>query len=109
MAAQPFGSPEERAAKRVEDRSAVLWHTASYVIVNAFLWIIVPDAALWVTIGWGVGLAFHLAAYFIGDDGPCERIALAHYSSSFAYVKCDDIKECFLDLIHNRACTITRY
>ena len=70
MAAQPFGSPEERAAKRVEEYTAVVWHAATYVIINVFLWIVVPGAALWVTIGWGIGLAFHLAAYFIGDEGP---------------------------------------
>jgi uncharacterized membrane protein len=70
MAAETENTPEARAAKRVQDRSALLWHVASYVIVNAFLWVIVPEAAIWVTIGWGIGLAFHLAAYFIGDDGP---------------------------------------
>ena len=63
-------TPEERAAKRVKNRTDVMWHVASYVIINAFLRLIVPQAAFWVTIGWGIGLAFHLASYFIGDDGP---------------------------------------
>ena len=70
MDTQPFGSPEERAAKRVEEYNALLWHAATYVIVNAFLWIVVPGGAFWVTIGWGIGMAFHLAAYFIGEPGP---------------------------------------
>lgn len=63
-------TPEERAAKRAKDHSALMWHLSAFVIVNVFLWIIVPEAALWVTISWGIGLAFHVAAYVIGDDGP---------------------------------------
>ncbi len=69
MATQMHSTPEERAAKRVKDRSDLLWHVSVYVVVNAFLWIVVPAAAIWVTLGWGIGLAFHVAAYFIGDDG----------------------------------------
>ena len=63
-------TPEERAAKPVKDRTDLMWHVATYVIVNAFLWLIVPQAAFWVTVGWGIGLAFHVAYHFIGDDGP---------------------------------------
>ena len=70
MTANMHSTPEERAAKRVKDRTDVMWHAATYVIINAFLWLIVPQAAIWVTIGWGIGLGFHVAAYFIGDDGP---------------------------------------
>lgn len=66
-------TPEERAAKRVKDYTDVMWHAASYVIINVFLWVIVPQAAFWVTLGWGIGLAFHVAYYFIGDDGPKNR------------------------------------
>lgn len=70
MATETHATPEERAAKRVEDFTAVAWHVAVYVIINVFLWLIVPTAAFWVTLGWGIGLAFHVAFYFIGDDGP---------------------------------------
>ena len=66
-------TPEERAARRVKDYTDVMWHAATFVIINVFLWIIVPEAALWVTLGWGIGLAFHIAYYFIGDDGPENR------------------------------------
>lgn len=69
MTIEPHSTPEERAAKRVEDYTGLMWHVAVYVVVNLFLWIIVPQAAFWVTLGWGIGLAFHVAAYFIGDDG----------------------------------------
>lgn len=68
MRATPNSTPEERAAKRVKRRTDLMWHIATYVIVNGFLWLIVPHAAFWVTIGWGIGLAFHVAAYVIGDD-----------------------------------------
>ncbi len=66
-------TPEERAAQRVSEYTALMWHIAAYVIINLFLWIIVSEAALWVTIGWGIGLAFHIAAYVIGDDSPSNR------------------------------------
>ncbi len=66
-------TPEERAEKRVKDFTDVAWHAAAYVIVNVFLWIIVPRAAFWVTLGWGIGLAFHVAYYFIGDGDRSNR------------------------------------
>lgn len=71
--AEELPTPEEVAKQRVEDWTAVMWHIAAFVIVNAFLWFIVPSAAFWVTIGWGIGLAFHIAAFWIGDDGPSNR------------------------------------
>lgn len=73
MATTNKNTPEERAARRVEDHNGLMWHLATYLIVNAFLWLIVPQAAFWVTLGWGIGVAFHLAYYFIGDDGPENR------------------------------------
>ncbi|MCP3937024.1 MAG: 2TM domain-containing protein [Actinomycetia bacterium] len=73
MATDTDNTPEKRATKRVEDYTDVMWHAATYVIVNAFLWLIVPQAAFWVSVGWGIGLAFHIAYYFIGDDGPKNR------------------------------------
>ena len=73
MATEAGSTPEERAAKRVEDFTGLMWHIAAYVVVNAFLWIVAPRGAFWSTIGWGIGLAFHIAYYFIGDDGPSNR------------------------------------
>ncbi len=73
MAIETPSTPEERAAQRVKDYTGVMWHVATYIIINVFLWLIVPQAAFWATIGWGVGLAFHVAYYFIGDDGPKNR------------------------------------
>jgi hypothetical protein len=73
MTSEARSTPEDRAAKRVKAWTGLMWHIAAYVIVNAFLWFIVPAAAFWVTIGWGIGLAFHIAAFVIGDDGPDNR------------------------------------
>jgi hypothetical protein len=72
-------TPEERARKRVEEFEGLMWHIAAYVIVNAFLWFIDLNAgggldwAYWTTIPWGMGLLFHIAAYFIDLSGVWER------------------------------------
>lgn len=73
MKTKTTSTPEERAVKRVNDFTDLMWHVATYLIINIFLWLIVPHAAFWVTLGWGIGLAFHVAYYFIGDDGTENR------------------------------------
>ena len=40
-------TPEERAAKRVKDYTDVMWHAATYVIINVFLWLIEPPRVWW--------------------------------------------------------------
>jgi hypothetical protein len=50
----------------------LLWHAGIFLAVNAFIW--VQDIAIgggleygyWVTIPWGIGLAIHALAYFLG-------------------------------------------
>ena len=66
-------TPEERAEQRVKDYTDVMWHAATYLIINVFLWFIAPQATFWIALVWGLGLAFHVAYYFIGDDGPSNR------------------------------------
>ena len=73
MATEAPSTPEEHAAKRVKDYTDLMWHVASYVIINVFLWLSVPYVAYWVTIAWGIGLAFHVADYFIEDHGRKHR------------------------------------
>jgi hypothetical protein len=73
MATEAPSTPEEHAAKRVKDYTDLMWHVASYVIINVFLWLSVPYVAYWVTIAWGIGLAFHVADYFIEDHGRRNR------------------------------------
>lgn len=60
----------ERALERVKAKRATMANLAVYLIVNVFLWILwalTRDEAgnqsgvpwpIWVTLGWGVGLAF---------------------------------------------------
>ncbi|MDJ0792079.1 MAG: 2TM domain-containing protein [Acidimicrobiia bacterium] len=66
-------TPEERARKRLDDYNGLLWHVATYVIINIFLWALdwaQGDGitwAFWVTIFWGIGLAFHVASYWIDE------------------------------------------
>lgn len=71
MADRKETTPEARAERRAKDFSGLLWHIATFVIINGFLWFIDIagggglDWAFWVTISWGIGLAFHIAWYFI--------------------------------------------
>lgn len=72
-------SPEQRARKRVKEFTDVMWHVATFVIINGFLWAIDivqgegVQWAFWVTIAWGIGLAFHVAAYLLSDSGAQNR------------------------------------
>jgi len=36
MTTAAHGTPEARAAKRVKDRTDVMWHVATYLIINGF-------------------------------------------------------------------------
>jgi hypothetical protein len=68
--AQPE-SPQEIAERRVRQKLELWWHLGSYVIVNLFLvivWAITGRGYpwfVWVMIGWGIGVAFHLMQYFM--------------------------------------------
>jgi hypothetical protein len=68
-----------------------MWHVATFVIINAFLWLIVPGAAFWVTLGWGIALAFHLAFSLIGDNGPGNRRYQKYLAQERAREKQDSI------------------
>lgn len=68
-------TPEARARERVKNFTDVMWHVAVYVIVNGLLWTLdlVQGGGLqwafWPTIFWGIGLAFHIASYFLDESG----------------------------------------
>ena len=68
-------TPEERARQRVKNFTDVMWHAATYLIVNGFLWAIDiiqgggVNWAYWVSVAWGIGLAFHIAAYMLDERG----------------------------------------
>lgn len=65
---------EDRARKRAKEYTDVMWHVAVYAIVNVVLWFIDIaqggglNWAFWPTIGWGVGVAFHVASYVIDES-----------------------------------------
>lgn len=71
----------ERAEKRVNQKMALLSHIGSYVIVNGFLvliWALTgADTGhfwpVWVMIGWGIGLAFHIFGYLTGKRSEAMR------------------------------------
>jgi len=67
-------SAEARAARRAGAQTGMLWHVAVFLIVNAFLWFLDyrqggADWAYWVTLLWGIGLAFHVIWYVISERG----------------------------------------
>lgn len=60
----------DRAAHRANDYRGMLWHIATFVIINAMFWAIDLAGgegywAFWITIVWGVALLFHIAWYYI--------------------------------------------
>ena len=75
MVEHETSTPEERARKRVKERTDVMWHASAFAIINTLLWFIDigqgggVDWAFWPTIGWGLGLAFHVASYVIDESG----------------------------------------
>jgi hypothetical protein len=69
---RPESSAEARAARRSRALTGVLWHVATFLIVNGFLWFIDLrqgglDWAYWITVVWGIALAFHVAWYLISE------------------------------------------
>ena len=73
-------TPESRAQKRAKSYTGLLWHIGVFIVINAFFWILdlVTGAegiqwAYWITIFWGLALAFHVVAYLVGDSGVEQR------------------------------------
>ena len=73
-------SAEERARERARAFTDLMWHAGAFVIINAMIWMLdlITGAsgvqwAYWVTIFWGIGLAFHVLTYLIEDSGASER------------------------------------
>ncbi len=61
---------EEQARKRAKYLSGLLWHVGTFVIINVFFWLLDlvtgvagVQWAFWVTLVWGLALAFHARAY----------------------------------------------
>jgi hypothetical protein len=62
---------EERARRQAKYATDLIWHAGTFVIINAMLWFLDivggqgVNWAYWVTIFWGIALAFHALAYFV--------------------------------------------
>ena len=71
MAEQTKMTPEERAHRRAGYLTGFLWHAGTFVIINAFFWILDSLGyggvtwSFWITLFWGFALAFHGLAYLI--------------------------------------------
>lgn len=70
---------EDRAERRTNQYTGMLWHIATFVIINGFLWVLDIATgggvtwASWITLFWGIGLLFHIAWYFIDVRGSGSR------------------------------------
>ena len=80
MAQRDARTPEERARRRAKSYTSLLWHIGVFVVINGFFWLLdlVVSAegiqwAYWITIFWGLALAFHIVAYFVGESGVEQR------------------------------------
>lgn len=64
-------TPEQRAQQRAEYLTGLLWHAGTFVIINAFFWLLDlfggggVNWAFWITAAWGFALAFHALAYYV--------------------------------------------
>jgi len=72
-------TPYEIAERRVKERMDLFWHLGTYVIINGFLVIVwaITGAGypwfIWVMVGWGIGVAFHIMQYLISSHGESRK------------------------------------
>ncbi|WP_300623957.1 2TM domain-containing protein [Ilumatobacter sp.] len=72
MAGLEQRTPEQLAEREARYFEDLMWHVGTFAIINAFLWFLDlwvgqdgAQWAYWVTVAWGIGLAFHVLAYLI--------------------------------------------
>jgi hypothetical protein len=75
-------SSADRAQRRAKYLTGLMWHAGAFLIINAFFWVldlVVGQDGLqwsfWITIFWGVALAFHALAYLVAGRQVEERKA----------------------------------
>lgn len=73
-------SPEATARKRARYLTGLLWHVGAFVIINGFFWLLDVmigaegvQWAYWITLFWGLGLAFHAVAWYVDGRNLEER------------------------------------
>ncbi|TIC87550.1 2TM domain-containing protein [Nocardioides sp. GY 10113] len=73
------------AEKRARALTDLLWHVGAFLILNAFFWIldlVVGQSGLqwafWLTLFWGLGLAFHVLSFLIEGRQVARRAALRY-------------------------------
>ena len=71
---------EDRARHRARYLTGLLWHVGVFVVVNGFFWLldwmIGQDGfqwAYWITLLWGLALAFHVVAWLVDGRDLEER------------------------------------
>ena len=70
---------EERAQRRAGYLVGLAWHAGTFVIINAFFWLLDSlDAgganwSIWITAAWGFALAFYALAYLVDGRDLEER------------------------------------
>lgn len=88
-------SLRKKAEKRVKRRQEYIGHVAAYVIINVFLWLMalafgMGDWPIWVTLGWGIGLAFDTLDYFTNSPDKREdaiQREMAKLAAQEGYIK----------------------
>jgi hypothetical protein len=70
----------QQALRRAQYLTGLMWHIGSFAVLNAFFWLLDLmigasglQWAYWITLFWGVALAFHIVAYLIDGRGVQER------------------------------------
>ena len=75
----------QRAHRRARYLTGLYWHVGAFVVLNAFFWILDLligasgiQWAYWITLFWGLALAFHTVAYLI-DGRQVEQRKVRQY------------------------------
>jgi len=73
----------EEQARRARYLTGLMWHVGAFLIINTFFWVldlIIGQSgiqwAFWITLFWGVALAFHVLAYLVvgrRSEDPCTQ------------------------------------
>ena len=85
MTSKDTPTPEMLAQRRAKYLTGLLWHVGVFVIINAFFWVLDLTVgqeglnwAFWITLFWGLALAFHALAYYV-DGRQVETRKAAEY------------------------------